>query len=157
SARCSMALARGTPAGSLSTSKLIASEGVASAAPCPNPAALRPAVATLDAPATPVPPATSRPLTAAPTRGSVCGGCAHPHKRMWWLRQPSQLARPRRQSRAARVIAGARASGRRSWLAPARAGIAGGEADGLLGAVEQFVTERRGDQHARLVLQHPGV
>src|SRR5436190_20281230 len=68
-----MARALGTPAGSLSTSKLIASDGAASAAARPNPAVLGPVAVTVDAPATPVPPATSRPLMAASPPGNVCG------------------------------------------------------------------------------------
>src|SRR6516162_6239178 len=89
SARCSMARARGTPAGSVSTSKLIAWPGSA-----PGAAAVTSA--------TPATPGSPRPVMAGP-------------------------------------------------------GLAGGERDGLLRAVEQLVAQRGGHQHARLVLEHPGV
>src|SRR5579859_116895 len=125
SARWSMARARGTPAGSVSISKLIAS---ASAAIPP---------VTPEACATPAPPGAPGPVTAALRPGCACRGC-HNHDILL-----SSLSQPRQSIP--------------SWLGPAGAGVAGGQADGVLGAVEQFLAQRGRDQHAGLVLEHPGI
>src|ERR1700720_3990201 len=87
-------------------------------------------------PETSAAPATPAPLTAAP----VCSGCHNHHTLLWALSQPLQ-----------------KAPGAVSWLAPAGAGVAGGEADGVLGPVQQFLAQRGRHQHARLVLEDPGV
>src|SRR5215831_16333075 len=167
-----MALARGTPAGSLSTSKLIAGPGSVPdpGLPTSQPAAPVRLPATPATSATPATPDSPRPVTAAPARRSVCRRCDNAYTRMSSLSQRRQLADARHGSRVAARLGGmadARAGGgsrpgpgarrRRSSLAPAGAGVAGGEADGVLGAVEQFLAQRGRYQHARLVLQHPGV
>src|SRR5262249_23667083 len=147
------------PAGSVSTSTLIAGPGSAPApSPPPSPPAPsgRPAAtsATLAAPAPPATPASPRPLTAASAHGSVCGRCDNDPQRREALSQRTQLARAAGGSGA---LASAEGRERGSWLAPAGAGVARGEPDGVLGAVEQFLAQRGGHQHARLVLEHPGV
>src|SRR5579871_859129 len=113
-----MALARGTPAGSLSTSKLIASAGSATALPTPPEVLLTPAT-----------PAPGCGLMIASSHRDVCrrsrqrphsfvgvGAIAH---------KPADAEGPGRQDRAGRAA--------RSCRDPAGAGVAGGEADGMLG------------------------